>query len=160
MEKFGITPVVAINKFATDTQEELDWLLEWCAGEGVQAAVADVWGRGGGGDGGDELAAKVLAAIDAPHTFRHLYPLELSVEDKIRTIVQEIYGADGVDFSVPALKRLADIEKNGWSGLPGLHGQDPVLLQRRRHQAGRAQGLHGPRPRPHPQDRAQGSSWR
>lgn len=118
VEKFGITPVVAVNKFATDTAEELDWLLQWCAAEGVQAAVADVWGRGGGGDGGDELAAKVAAAIDAPHGFRHLYPLEMSVEDKIRTIVQEIYGADGVDFSVPALKRLAEIEKNGWSGMP------------------------------------------
>ncbi|MGO4120083.1 formate--tetrahydrofolate ligase [Arthrobacter sp. YAF16] len=118
VEKFGITPVVAINKFGTDSQEELDWLLDWCAAEGVQAAVADVWGRGGGGDGGDELAAKVAAAIDAPHGFRHLYPLAMSVEDKIRTIVQEIYGADGVDFSVPALKRLAEIEKNGWSGMP------------------------------------------
>lgn len=118
VEKFGITPVVAINRFGTDTSEELDWLLEWCAAEGVQAAVADVWGRGGGDDGGDELAAKVAAAIDAPHTFRHLYPLEMSVEDKIRTIVQEVYGADGVDFSVPALKRLAEIEKNGWSGFP------------------------------------------
>ncbi|MDV8146707.1 formate--tetrahydrofolate ligase [Arthrobacter sp. B10-11] len=118
VEKFGITPVVAVNKFATDTREELDWLLEWCAGEGVQAAVADVWGRGGGGDGGDDLAAKVLAALDAPHSFRYLYPLELSVEDKIRTIVQEMYGADGVDFSVPALKRLAEIEKNGWTGMP------------------------------------------
>jgi formate--tetrahydrofolate ligase len=64
------------------------------------------------------LAAKVAAAIDAPHRFKPLYPLELSVEDKIRTIVQEVYGADGVDFSVPALKRLAEIEKNGWSGLP------------------------------------------
>src|SRR6476620_5628552 len=117
VEKFGITPVVAINKFGTDTPEELDWLLDWCATEGVQAAVADVWGRGGGGDGGDELAAKVAAAIDAPHGFRHLYPLERTVEDKIRTIVQEIYGADGVDFSVPALKRLAEIEKNGWSGM-------------------------------------------
>ncbi|WP_026537605.1 formate--tetrahydrofolate ligase [Arthrobacter sp. 9MFCol3.1] len=118
VEKFGIIPVVAVNKFATDTAEELDWLLQWCAAEGVQAAVADVWGRGGGGDGGDELAAKVAAAIDAPHGFRHLYPLEMSVEDKIRTIVQEVYGADGVDFSVPALKRLAEIEKNGWSGMP------------------------------------------
>ena len=118
VEKFGIIPVVAVNKFATDTAEELDWLLEWCATEGVQAAVADVWGRGGGGDGGDELAAKVAAAIDTPHSFRHLYPLDMSVEDKIRTIVQEVYGADGVDFSVPALKRLAEIEKNGWSGMP------------------------------------------
>ena len=118
VEKFGLTPVVAINRFATDTAEELDWLMDWCAREGVPAAVADVWGRGGGGDGGDELAAKVAAALDVPHTFRHLYPLELSVEEKIRTIAQEMYGADGVDFSVPALKRLAEIEKNGWSGLP------------------------------------------
>ncbi|MFK0005411.1 formate--tetrahydrofolate ligase [Paenarthrobacter sp. NPDC090520] len=116
--KFGISPVVAINKFSTDTPEEIDWLLAWCAAEGVQAAVADVWGRGGGGDGGDELAAKVAAALESPSNFHHLYPLEMSVEDKIRTIVQEIYGADGVEFSVPALKRLSDIEKNGWSGLP------------------------------------------
>jgi formate--tetrahydrofolate ligase len=118
VEKFGVTPVVAINKFGTDAQEELEWLLEWCAAEGVQAAVADVWGRGGGGDGGDELAAKVAAVVSAPNSFRHLYPLELPVEEKIRTIAQEIYGADGVDFSVPALKRLADIEKHGWSGMP------------------------------------------
>ena len=118
VEKFGVTPVVAINRFATDTQEELGWLLGWCAGEGIEAAVADVWGRGGGGDGGDDLAAKVAAAVNAPSSFRHLYPLDLSVEDKIRTIAQEIYGADGVDFSVPALRRLADIEKNGWSALP------------------------------------------
>ncbi|MDQ1055274.1 formate--tetrahydrofolate ligase [Arthrobacter sp. SORGH_AS 212] len=118
VEKFGVTPVVAINSFATDTAEELDWLLAWCAAEGVAAAVADVWGRGGGGDGGDELAALVVRALEAPNKFRHLYPLELSVEDKIRTIAQEIYGADGVDFSVPALKRLADIERNGWGGFP------------------------------------------
>ncbi|MEW9870310.1 formate--tetrahydrofolate ligase [Arthrobacter sp. HS15c] len=118
VEKFGVTSVVAINRFSSDTAEELDWLLEWCVAEGVQAAVADVWGRGGGGDGGDELAAKVAAVVSAPNSFRHLYPLDLPVEEKIRTIVQEIYGADGVDFSVPALKQLADIEKNGWTGLP------------------------------------------
>jgi formate--tetrahydrofolate ligase len=118
VEKFGVTPVVAINRFATDTQEELDWLLEWCATEGVQAAVADVWGRGGGGDGGDELAAKVAEVVSAPNSFRHLYRLDLPVEEKIRSIAQEIYGADGVEFSVPALKRLADIEKNGWTGMP------------------------------------------
>ncbi|MDP9985266.1 MULTISPECIES: formate--tetrahydrofolate ligase [Arthrobacter] len=118
VEKFGVTPVVAINQFSSDSPEELDWLLAWCAAEGVRAAVADVWGRGGGGDGGDELAALVAQALEAPSSFRHLYPLELPVEDKIRTIAQEIYGADGVDFSVPALKRLADIERNGWGSLP------------------------------------------
>jgi formate--tetrahydrofolate ligase len=118
VEKFGVTPVVAINQFSSDSPEELDWLLAWCAAEGVRAAVADVWGRGGGGDGGDELAALVAQALETPSSFHHLYPLELPVEDKIRTIAQEIYGADGVDFSVPALKRLADIERNGWGSLP------------------------------------------
>ena len=153
VEKFGITPVVAVNKFATDTAEELDWLLEWCAAEGVQAAVADVWGRGGGGDGGDELAAKVAAAIDAPHGFRHLYPLEMSVEDKIRTIVQEVYGADGVDFSVPGAQTAGGDREERLVRDAGVHGEDPVLLQRRRHPARRPQGLHHPRPGPHPQDR-------
>ncbi|WP_026552593.1 formate--tetrahydrofolate ligase [Arthrobacter sp. H20] len=118
VEKFGITPVVAINRFTTDTDGELDWLLTWCAAEGIDAAIADVWAQGGGGSGGDELAAKVLTALEGPQDFHHLYPLELSVEEKIRTIVQEIYGADGVDFSVPALGRLAEIEANGWGGLP------------------------------------------
>ncbi|WP_458108987.1 formate--tetrahydrofolate ligase [Arthrobacter sp. R3-55] len=118
VSKFGISPIVSINKFATDTPEELEWLLAWCAAEGVEAAVADVWGRGGGGDGGDELAAKVAAALSSPSDFHHLYPLELPVEEKIRTIVQEIYGADGVEFSVPALRRLAEIEKNGWQDFP------------------------------------------
>ncbi|MBT2514348.1 formate--tetrahydrofolate ligase [Arthrobacter sp. ISL-30] len=118
VEKFGIAPVVSINRFASDAPEELDWLLQWCSQEGVDAAVADVWGRGGGGDGGDELAAKVAKAVSASSSFRHLYPLDLSVEDKIRTIAQEIYGADGVEFSVPAQRRLADIEKNGWGRLP------------------------------------------
>jgi formate--tetrahydrofolate ligase len=118
VEKFGVTPVVAINRFSSDSQEELDWLLAWCGAEGVPAAVTDVWGRGGGGDGGDELAALVAKVVAGPNSFRHLYSLGLTVEDKIRTIVQEIYGADGVDFSVPALKRLADIERNGWGGLP------------------------------------------
>ncbi|MFJ6002200.1 formate--tetrahydrofolate ligase [Arthrobacter sp. NPDC092385] len=118
IEKFGISPVVAINRFGTDAQEELDWLLGWCSGEGIDAAVADVWGQGGGGPGGDELAAKVLAALERPVDFSHLYSLDLPIEDKIRTIVQEIYGADGVDFSVPALRRLKEIQANGWSALP------------------------------------------
>ncbi len=118
IEKFGLSPVVAVNRFGTDSEEELDWLMSWCASEGIDAAVADIWGRGGGGSGGDDLAARVLAALARPVDFSYLYSLDLSVEDKIRTIVQEIYGADGVDFSVPALRMLKEIEANGWSGLP------------------------------------------
>ena len=116
--KFGIRPVVAINRFATDTRAELDWLLDWCAAQGVAAAVADVWGQGGGGTGGDELAAKVLTALEEPVDFRFLYPLEAPVEEKIRTVVREIYGADDVEFALPALRRLEEIKAGGWDSLP------------------------------------------
>ncbi|HEX2248244.1 MAG TPA: formate--tetrahydrofolate ligase [Arthrobacter sp.] len=116
--KFGVTPVVAINKFTTDSQAELDAILEWCRRKGVEAAVADVWAEGGGGTGGDELAAKVARAVEAPQNFSQLYDLELAVEKKIETIAQQIYGADHVEFAIPAKRRLAEIEANGWGRLP------------------------------------------
>ncbi len=118
VEKFGLTPVVGVNRFVTDTDAELDWIMAWCAKEGVEAAVADVWAHGGGGTGGDALAEAVLSALAKPSDFRHLYSLDLPVVDKIRTVVQEIYGADDVEFSVAALRRLAEIERNGWDNLP------------------------------------------
>ncbi len=118
IEKFGLSPVVAVNRFGTDSEAEIRWLLDWCAEQGIEAAAADVWGQGGGGPGGDELAKKVLGALERDVDFRYLYELELSVTEKIETIVREIYGADGVDFSVPALRRLAEIEANGWGNLP------------------------------------------
>jgi formate--tetrahydrofolate ligase len=133
--KFGVQPVVAINRFTTDSAEELEWLLAWCADEGIEAAVADVWGQGGGGPGGDGLAAAVLTALERPMDFRYLYELELPVEEKIRTVAREIYGADGVDFSSTALRKLKEIEANGWSGMPVCMAKtqysfsdDPALL--------------------------------
>ncbi len=114
--KFGLSPVVAINRFGGDTQDELGAVLEWCAAEGVEAAVADVWAHGG--DGATELAAKVLEAVDRPSGFHHLYDLELPVEEKIRTIVREIYGGADVEFSATARKRLDEIAANGWDDLP------------------------------------------
>lgn len=116
--KFGFSPVVAVNRFTTDTAEEIEWLLQWCSREGVDAAVADVWAQGGGGPGGDDLADKVLAALKRPVDFRPLYPLQMGVAEKIRTVVREIYGADDVEFSVPALRRLEEIEANGWENVP------------------------------------------
>ena len=109
---------MSINKFSSDSVEELDWLLQWCADHQVAAAVADVWGRGGGGDGGDELAAEVLRALQQPHRFDHLYALDLPVKEKIELIAQRIYGADRVEFSSSALKRLAEISSNGWDAFP------------------------------------------
>lgn len=118
IRKFGLNPVVAVNVFSTDTPQEIEWLLDWCAAEGVAAAAADVWAQGGGGPGGDALAALVLAALEEPGDFRCLYPLELPVEEKIRTVAREIYGADDVEFSLPALRRLEEIKAGGWDGLP------------------------------------------
>jgi formate--tetrahydrofolate ligase len=118
IRKFGLEPVVAVNVFSTDTPGEIEWLLDWCAAGGVAAAAADVWAAGGGGDGGDALAALVLAALEKPGDFRYLYPLDLPVEEKIRTVAREIYGADDVEFSLPALRRLEEIKAGGWDGLP------------------------------------------
>ncbi|HXF01487.1 MAG TPA: formate--tetrahydrofolate ligase, partial [Arthrobacter sp.] len=116
--KFGLTPVVAINKFTSDSAEELDWVLDWCRQKGVEAAVADVWGQGGGGTGGDALAEKVAQVLQQQQSFSPLYDLDLTVEKKIETIAQQIYGADHVEFTPPARKRLAEIEANGWGKLP------------------------------------------
>jgi formate--tetrahydrofolate ligase len=118
VRKLGLEPVVAVNRFVSDSGEELAAVLAWCERAGVRAAVADVWGRGGGGDGGDELAREVLAALDAPGSCRQLYPLDLSVEDKIRTIVRDVYGGDDVEFSDTARRQLVQIRENGWDALP------------------------------------------
>ena len=155
VEKFGVTPVVAINKFATDTPEELEWLLAWCAQEGVQAAVADVWGRGGGGDGGDELAAKVAAAVAAatPSDFRHLYPLEpvcggQDPHDRAGNLRCRRRGVLGPCAQAPRGHPEKRLERNA-----RLHGKDAVFIHRRRVPVGRPQGFHGARARADSQDR-------
>ncbi|MDP9885670.1 formate--tetrahydrofolate ligase [Sinomonas atrocyanea] len=118
VRKFGLEPVVAVNRFGTDSPEELDAVVRRCREAGVRAAVAEVWGRGGGGDGGDDLAREVLAALESPGTLRHLYPLEMGVEEKIATVVREVYRGAGVEFSDQATRTLRQIHDNGWDGLP------------------------------------------
>ena len=118
IRRFGLNPVVAINRFATDTDAELTRLLHWCAEEGAGAAIADVWAGGGGGAGGDELAKAVLEALAAPADFRFLYPDTMPVAEKIRTVAREIYGADDVEFAPAAQRRLQEIADRGLEQLP------------------------------------------
>ena len=113
IRRFGIRPVVAINRFTTDTPAELEWLRSWCSDLGVASAVADVWAGGGGGTGGDGLAATVLAALAEPVEFRPLYPGSMPVREKIRLVARQIYGADEVEFAPAALRRLEEIEVRG-----------------------------------------------
>jgi formate--tetrahydrofolate ligase len=118
VRKFGLEPIVAVNRFGTDTPEELDAVVRLCRGAGARAAVADVWGRGGGDDGGDDLAREVLAALDSPGECRQLYPLGMGVEEKIATVVREVYRGAGVEFSAQARRTLREIRENGWDHLP------------------------------------------
>lgn len=116
-KKYKLPLVVAINKFVTDTEEETKYIEEYCAKLGVEVSLCEVWAKGG--EGGKDLAEKVLKAIDNNKTaFDYFYPAELSVREKIEKICKEIYGADGVIFA-PATKKVFDtIEAEGLNHLP------------------------------------------
>ncbi|MEH7109431.1 formate--tetrahydrofolate ligase [Bacillus sp. JJ1764] len=116
IKSFGLPVVVAINKFITDTDLEVKTLLEWCQRENISVALTEVWEKGG--EGGIELANKLLEIIEkGENKFQPLYELSDSLEDKVRTIVQKVYGGKDVEFSPKAKKQLLDFEKFGWSHL-------------------------------------------
>ncbi len=112
MRKFNVCPVVAINKFATDTDEELNIILDRCKEIGVKAAVADVWGKGG--EGSEELARVVAKVADeCASEFKPLYEWSWPVEKKIETVAKQIYGASAIDYTAQAKKDLKTIETLG-----------------------------------------------
>ncbi|WP_040229098.1 formate--tetrahydrofolate ligase [Bhargavaea cecembensis] len=113
---FGIEPVVALNRFTADTEEELGTVLAWCRENGVRAAAADVWAQGG--EGGKEVARLVLDRLGEGNEFHPLYDEFDPFEKKVATVVQQVYGGDGVQFTDKALKQLQEIEKRGWDILP------------------------------------------
>ncbi len=116
--KFGIPVVVAVNRFPTDTDAELD-LVRKIALEHpaiVDAIIADHFSQGG--KGAVALAEAVVKASELPTDFRFLYPLEYSIKEKIETIAREVYGADGVDYSPLAEERIAEYTRLGYDRLP------------------------------------------
>lgn len=116
-KKFGLTPVVAINHFGTDSKEEIDFVQKACAAHGVQALISDCWARGG--DGMTELAQALVDIIDSGvNHFKPLYDWNLPVEEKIKTIAKEIYGADDVEYSPKAREGLKMIKELGFDKLP------------------------------------------
>jgi formate--tetrahydrofolate ligase len=117
IQKFGVPVVVTLNKFATDTEEELAFVKSFCEERGCEFALSEVWEKGG--DGGVELAEKVLATIENKSSdFSMLYEDELSLKEKIEKIAAEIYGADGVTFDKAALKELGRLTELGFGNLP------------------------------------------
>ncbi|MBT6234877.1 MAG: formate--tetrahydrofolate ligase [Bacteroidetes bacterium] len=117
MGKFGLQRVVAINNFHTDSQEEIDWLIEKCESIGVKAVLSKGWAEGGNGTA--ELAKAVVEEVESGKSnFTKLYDWDASVKDKIETIAKEIYGADGVDYAAKADRGLRTIAKLGLDHLP------------------------------------------
>ncbi|MFT4778675.1 MAG: formate--tetrahydrofolate ligase [Flavobacteriales bacterium] len=117
VQKFGLKPVVAINQFTTDTEEEMAFVQSECAKHGVTAVVSAGWAKGG--EGMEDLAKAVVAVVDSGESnFKQLYDWNAPVKDKINTIATEIYGADGVDYDKKALADLRNIDKLGLNALP------------------------------------------
>ena len=117
LQKFGVTPVVAINHFADDSPNEIAAVKEIAEAHGAYG-VAVARHHAEGGAGATELAEMVVAAADAPSEFKFLYDVELPIKDKIERIATEIYGADGVTYEKSAEREIRKFEKNGFGNLP------------------------------------------
>lgn len=135
MHKYGVPVVVAINRFGADTDAELDFIKSYCTGLGADFALSEVFAKGG--EGGRELAEKVVAACEKGSDFKPLYSLELPIKEKVAAIAGGIYGADGVIYTTAAEKAIAEIEKLGADALPVCVAKtqyslsdDPSLLGR------------------------------
>ncbi len=108
LRKFGLPVVVAINRFGTDTDAELDYIRKICTEKGADFALSEVFAKGG--DGGIELAKKVIEACEKPKSFTLMYDSNDSIKDKIKAIATKIYGADDVKYDAAAAKTIAEIE--------------------------------------------------
>ena len=120
MQKYNLPVVVAINKFITDTDAEIQVIKDFCAKMDVEVANCEIWEKGG--EGGKELVEKVMNAIEknekSDKKYTPLYDLNLSIEEKIEKIAKEIYGADGVNFAPKALNNFKKYVENGYDKLP------------------------------------------
>ena len=115
-KNYGLPCVVAINRFPTDTEAELEMVKEKCKELGVNVALSEVWGKGG--EGGLELAEEVLRLVEGENNFHFVYEDDLSIEEKIKAVATKVYRADGVVFTANAKKQLATIEGLGLGNLP------------------------------------------
>ncbi|SFU68165.1 Formate-tetrahydrofolate ligase [Clostridium sp. DSM 8431] len=117
IKKYDVPVVVAINRFVSDSEEEIKCLRDFCDDMGVKIALCNVWEKGG--EGGLELADTIQDVLDNEESnFKYLYDSEESIKDKVLKIAKEIYGADGVEYSVAAKKQIAEIEKFNLDKLP------------------------------------------
>lgn len=136
VRKFGLEPIIAINRFASDTDAELKYIEDFCNANNVRVALTEVFAKGG--EGGEELGKKVIELVESVEAgFTPIYDVEESIEAKINKIVTEIYGANKAVFTSAALKQVRELEANGMDKKPICMAKtqyslsdDPALLGR------------------------------
>ena len=116
MRKYNVPVIVAINRFGTDSEAELEYIESYCRENGADFALSDVFGQGG--NGGIELAQKVVEACEKPSDFAPIYSLDLTVKEKIKKIATTIYGASKVNYTTAAEKAIKEVEALGADKLP------------------------------------------
>lgn len=127
VKKFGVPAVVAVNRFATDTEGELSFLKDFCAKRGVRCAIMEAYGKGS--EGGEELAKAVLETVEGGEVnFHTLQTPEQRISQKIELLAKEIYGADGVEYSNKAKEELKKLEESCYSNLPICMAKTPYSL--------------------------------
>jgi len=137
---YGFNPVISINKFDTDSDEEIDLLKEYCNSQNVLVALNEAWSKGG--EGAIELANMVVNAVNnCPDCFKPLYDLEWSFEKKIETIATKMYGADHVEYTVLAKQQLKKIEELGMGNLAISIAKTQKSLSDNEHKKGYPKGF-------------------
>ena len=115
-EKFGLNVIVAINKYSSDTEKEINFLREKLQEKNIDLSLVEGWEKGG--NGAIDIAKKLVNLVEEKENFKFVYDLEDDIKTKIKKIAKEIYGAEGVEFSEEANKKIEHIENLGFSNLP------------------------------------------
>ncbi|WP_397537780.1 formate--tetrahydrofolate ligase [Rummeliibacillus pycnus] len=139
VRQFGVEPIIALNRFITDTEAEIEEIMEWCNDQHVKVARTNVWEEGGAG--GIELAKAVLEVVNKENHFKPIYDVTDSIEHKVRSIVQKVYGAQDVKFTDNAQKQIAEIEKFGWDSMPICMAKTQYSLSDQPKLLGRPEGF-------------------
>ena len=139
VELFGYKPVIALNRFPSDAPEEIALVRAFAEERGLPFAPSEVYAQGG--EGGLELAERVLEALDLPHAYRPLYPLEASLEAKVEAIATRVYGAEGVEWSEEAKRALKAAKKEGCEALPVVVAKAATSLSDNPRLRGRPRGF-------------------
>ena len=139
LKKFGVPVVVVINHFYADTQAEIDYIEQFCKEKGADFAVTKCFAEGG--EGGTQLAQKVVDACEKENNFHYLYDLDMPVYEKIETIAKEIYGADGVDYTKEAKAAIDEFVKLGADKMPVCMAKTQYSLSDNPKLLGRPEGF-------------------